>query len=114
MKKFYKGDTWQITYTIYDTTGQPLDLTGWQVRGELSNKTYNISVKLGSTGTGYSGITILEPKSAGKIKVNLTPSQTSILVPDIYDFEIEIKKGADLQHTVIREQFEVLEDIIRW
>ncbi|MFN3551433.1 MAG: hypothetical protein ACK4WJ_06470, partial [Endomicrobiia bacterium] len=59
-------------------------------------------------------ITILDPATAGKIKVNFTPPQTAPIFAEIYNFEIEIRKDDDIKRTVIREQFEVLEDIIQW
>lgn len=113
MKKLYRGDMWRLIYTIYDNSGNPLNLTGWQIRAEFNNYKYNTSIKKTSgVAGGPGGIEVIDAAN-GKIRINFYVEDTSPLTPDVYNLEVEITKGTE-KYTVVREQFEVLEDIIRW
>ncbi|MCX7716692.1 MAG: hypothetical protein N2Z73_04675, partial [Endomicrobia bacterium] len=117
MKKFYSGDNWVLNYTIYDAEGKPLNLTGVEIRAELKNVSKNVSIKKASSNVsgGHSSQIEIVNAQKGQIKIKFYNTETQNLLPDIYDFEVEIRQqSTGLQYTVIREKFEVLKDIITW
>lgn len=113
MKKLYSGDYWSLVYTIYDKNGQPFNLAGWQIRAEFYG--YNSISILRTYGVpnGPGNIDILDINN-GKIRIKFFSNETNF-PPGYYFLEIEITKtDTGEKYTVVKEQYEVLEDRIRW
>lgn len=113
MKKLYRGDYWSLIYTIYDANGNPLNLVGWQIRAEFYDYANNVSIKRTSGISGGPGNIDRIDEQNGKIRVKFLSSETETVPSGYYVLEIEITKGVE-KYTVVKEQYEVLEEKIRW
>lgn len=86
-----QGSDFVATLDIEDSIGTPIDLTPYNVRGQI-RKTYSslTSVEIGCTKT----------TNQGEVKLTLTNSQTSLMRDGRYVYDIEIVHA--ILGTVIR------------
>ena len=78
-----QGSDFSTTVTINDTSGDPLDLTGYTALAQI-RKTY-----ASTTATDF-GITFVNPRSDGQITISLTDNQTSALEFGRYVYDLLI------------------------
>ena len=109
----YRGDTWELEYQILDHNGNPIDLTGYEIRAEISNDSTKIK-KANSKVPGGSDSEIQILDNQGNIKIVVTKEETAKLSPGTYNFEIEITSPSGVRTTVVRDIIVVREDIVTW
>jgi hypothetical protein len=82
------GTTYSNIITVAATTGQPLDLTNYTVKSQM-RKSY-------SSSTAYNFTTSVYDPTAGKVRLQLDPTQSEAIPPGrwLYDVEITSPTGA--------------------
>lgn len=89
-----RGDTWRPQFVWQDGNGNPIDLTGATARLqlrqkrnslELSGTTYPAEIDLKSTEGD-----IIITESEGKLEIEVSANQTSLLEPKNYVTDLEI------------------------
>ena len=79
-----QGFDFETTFELEDTTsGDYLDLTGYSVEAQL-RKTYT-----SSTSVSF-GSTVILPANSGKVKISLASTETSLLKPGRYVYDIKL------------------------
>ena len=115
MINIYRGDSWTFEFQILDYNDNPLDVTDWEIRAEITN-IKNQSIKKGNSkvvGGSDSQIKILDTK--GNIQINFFKTETQSIEIGEIDLEVEITLSSEnKRYTVVRETYFVNKDIIRW
>ena len=78
-----QGSDFSSTIVVEDTVGNALDLTNYSVRGEV-RKTFTSSTSYAFT------CSKLTSQGPGKIKIQLSPEQTSLMKAGRYVYDVEI------------------------
>jgi hypothetical protein len=78
-----QGSDFNSTITVEDTVGNDLDLTNYTVRGQV-RRTYTSSTSFPFT------CTKLTSQGQGKIKIQLSVTQTGEMKPGRYVYDVEI------------------------
>lgn len=78
-----QGSDFNSTITLEDTVGNALDLTSYTIRGQV-RRTYSSSTSYPFT------CSKLTSQGPGKIKIQLTPTQTGTMKPGRYVYDVEI------------------------
>jgi hypothetical protein len=78
-----QGSDFNSTITVEDTVGNALDLTNYTVRGQV-RKTYTSSTSYPFT------CSKLTSQGPGKIKIQLSPTQTGTMKAGRYVYDVEI------------------------
>jgi hypothetical protein len=78
-----QGSDFNSTLTLEDTVGNALDLTNYTIRGQV-RRTYTSSTSYPFT------CTKLTSQGPGKIKIQLTPTQTGTMKSGRYVYDVEI------------------------
>lgn len=103
----YRGDNFNHQITWQDSTGDPIDLTGYQAKMQV-RKTVGSTVLMEATdgnGLALGGV-------KGTIDIQLSPIQTTINTKDnIYDLRVTSLAG--FVTTVIKGIFVVSQDVTR-
>jgi len=108
----YRGDTWELEFQILDHEGKPVDLTGYEIRAEISNEKHSIK-KANSKVPGGSDDEI-KVDNQGNIKIIVTKEETAQLKEGSYNFEIEITSPQGVRTTVVKDTITVRKDLITW
>lgn len=86
-----KGATWDATVYWKDPNGNPINLTGYTAKLQISTQ-YGVSTSLElSSGNG---ITIYPTE--GKLVITATPTQTGALAIGKYVYELELSVGTNI------------------
>ena len=82
------GSTYSNIIAVASSSGAPLDLTGYTVKSQI-RKSYSSSVAYDFTATVYLPL-------AGKVRLELTPTQSEAIPPGrwLYDVEITSSSGS--------------------
>lgn len=78
-----QGSDFSSTITLEDNVGNAIDLNNYTIRGQV-RRTYTSSVSYPFT------CTKLTSQGPGKIKIQLTPTQTGTMKPGRYVYDVEI------------------------
>lgn len=78
-----QGSDFTSTITLEDNVGNLIDLTNYTVRGQV-RRTFTSSTSFPFT------CTKLTSQGQGKIKIQLTPTQTGTMKPGRYVYDVEI------------------------
>ena len=78
-----QGSDFSSTITLEDNVGNAIDLTNYTIRGQV-RRTYTSSVSYPFT------CTKLTSQGPGKIKIQLSPTQTGTMKPGRYVYDVEI------------------------
>ena len=111
---FFQGDTLEIFYQMKDAQNNPLDLTNWQIRAEITNvapiriRKATANVRGGSDNQ----ITILD--NLGNFKITIEKEECSTMNLGMYTLEIEITSPLGKRYTIVQDQIEIKKDIIDW
>jgi hypothetical protein len=97
---------WYLTVTYADSTGTPINLTGYTASFALAQNLNGATILTLSTG---SGITITG--STGVIALHATPSQTAI-DPGQYRAELVITSGAGIQTSLLKGQITISSKVV--
>lgn len=104
-----QGADWYITFVYQDSTGTPINITGYtaalQLRSEPSDLTSALSLTSGS------GITITG--STGTLAVHATAVQTGAIVAGYYYYDLEITSGTAIVTRLVQGQIQVTAQVTR-
>ena len=111
-----KGDTMEETATL-TAAGAAYNLTGctlwWTLKRDVSADDTDALIKLYWVSGGASdGITVATPAN-GQALVTLTPAQTDALGAATYQWDLQLKDGANRVFTVDSGQLVVKPDVTR-
>lgn len=102
--RIYRGDTWERTWTIKDSTGTPINLTGATVRLQVRDSDDVLKVAY----TDLDGLTVTP--LAGKIELAVPYGDTE-LTPGTYSFDIEVTYPAGRRKTYEKNSLVIIEDV---
>jgi hypothetical protein len=92
-----KGSSFDVTITLNEIDGTPIDLTEYTAAGKMCSSYYN-------NGMTYDiDCTILSPATEGNIKLHKNHADTELLVPGRYYYNIDI---TDTANDIIRRVLE--------
>ena len=101
-----QGSTFGAEIDVTDSSGDPLDLTGYTVAGQL-RKTYTSTTATSFTSSVYSA-------AGGIVKISLNSTTTNGLKAGIYVYDVEITKTSTGDITrIIEGQLEVRPGVTR-
>jgi hypothetical protein len=109
MKPIYRGDNNTYTLSFKDNKGEPIPITGWKIyftmKRELSHSDDEADIKINviDHDDGENGIT----------SIRLSNGQTDKLIPDMYFYDIQVKKLDNTILTLIVGEIEVKADVTR-
>ncbi len=107
--EMYQGDDKQIIITAKDTSGNIIDLTGYDAVWVVYDQTVENVVLMKST-QPTEGITIPTPAN-GEIVIELVGDDTSGLLPKLYGHQCEIQDVSGHHSTVTVGFMKVLKSI---
>jgi len=111
MISIYCGDTWEFEYRILDKDNKPIDLTTYQVRAGIKDSVGTIKIKKNALAGGSNAeLEVLDTK--GNILITYDKEDTEIMATGSMLFEIEITSVVGKRYTVVRESYNVVDDII--
>ena len=94
--------SWQFVYTHRDTSGNPVDLTGWSAAASIKIQIGQTAVPRAylSSGPDANGGIITLGGAAGTVTMSMTPSQTKLLV---WDFDLWAMLETGIRAIIRRE-----------
>lgn len=110
------GRTWIFSYAILDHAKNPLDVTDWEIRAEISDGEKSLK-KANHLVAGGSNTQIKVLDTEGNIQVVFNPEETIQLGFKTYNFEIVVRSTADINgvrhtFTVVKEQITPVKSLI--
>jgi len=111
MTNIYRGDTWEFEYCITDKDNKAIDLTTWQVKAGIMDSKDLIKIKRNKLAGGSNAeLEVLDTK--GNVLITYEKEDTELITPGNINFEIEITSNVGKRYTVVRESYNVIDDII--
>lgn len=104
-----QGSVWDLTIVYQDSSGNPINLTGYTAAMQL-RQNYNSDVADLTLTTSNGGLTITG--ATGTIQVSATPTQTGLLTAGFYVYDLELTLGSDVSR-LIQGQITVAEQVTR-
>lgn len=105
-----QGANWYVTFTYQDSTGTPINLTGYtaamQLRAPTDSTTASLSLSSPSNGIVITGAT-------GVVAVSATAAQTGALIEGIYEYDLELTSGAGVVTRLVQGQITVSPQVTR-
>jgi NADH:ubiquinone oxidoreductase subunit F (NADH-binding) len=105
-----QGADWFITFTYQNSSGTPINITGYtaalQLRSEPSDATAVLSLSSPSNGITITGAT-------GTVAVTATAAQTGAISPGYYYYDLEITSGSAVVTRLAQGQIEVNPQVTR-
>jgi len=104
-----QGATWTVVVTYEDSTGAPINLTGYtaamQVRQQYSSDTAELTLTSPSGGIVITGAT-------GIVTITMTATQTAALEEGYYVYDVELTSGS-FKDRLIQGQLTVAPEVTR-
>lgn len=104
-----QGATWSVVVTYKDSTGVPINLTGYtaamQVRQQYSSDTAELTLTSPSNG-------IVITPSTGIVTITMTAVQTAALEEGYYVYDVELTSGS-YKDRLIQGQLTVAPEVTR-
>lgn len=104
-----QGATWSVTVTYKDSTGAPINLTGYtaalQVRQQYSSVDADLTLTSPSNGIVITPLT-------GVVVVTMTAAQTAALAEGYYVYDLELTSGT-YKDRLIQGQLTVAPEVTR-
>ena len=104
-----QGATWSVVVTYKDSTGVPINLTGYtaamQVRQQYSSDTAELTLTSPSNG-------IVITPSTGIVTITMTAVQTAALEEGYYVYDVELTSGT-YKDRLIQGQLTVAPEVTR-
>lgn len=95
-----QGSTFSVEIDVTDSSGDPLNLTGYTVAGQI-RKTYSSSTSINFTASVYSNI-------GGTVKIELSATTTNAMKAGRYVYDVEITQTSSGDITrIVEGQLEV-------
>lgn len=95
-----QGTLFRATLDVVDSTGLPLDLTGFDASGRAKQTSAYGSLPA-QTPVEFS-CTVLLPINKGKVEIKLPPATTKLLPAGQYRYDIQLSKGSEEVHVILQ------------
>ena len=99
-----QGSTFSADIDVTDSVGDPLNLTGYNVAGQI-RKSYASSTAVDFSGSVYSA-------TNGTVRIQLSATQTNAMKAGRYVYDVEIDNGS-LTIRIVEGQVEVRPGVTR-
>jgi len=99
-----QGSTFSADIDVTDSVGDPLNLTGYSVAGQI-RKSYASSTAVDFSGSVYSA-------TNGTVRIQLSATQTNAMKAGRYVYDVEIDNGS-LTIRIVEGQVEVRPGVTR-
>ena len=97
----YRGDTWAMSVAVTDAAGNPIDLTGWQVRAQIrGGDTWLVDIDAVVVDDGQ------------RISLSLSPEKTADL-PGGGVWDLETVEPGGMVRTLLAGPVRLTEDVTR-
>lgn len=104
-----QGSIWNVTLVYKDSNNVPVNLTGYTAAMQL-RQNYNSELADLTLTTANGGITITG--ATGTIVISATATQTGLLTPGFYVYDLELTSGSNISR-LIQGQITVAEQVTR-
>lgn len=104
-----QGSIWNVTLIYKDSNDVPVNLTGYTAAMQL-RQNYNSELADLTLTTSNGGITITG--ATGTIAISATATQTGLLTPGFYVYDLELTSGSNISR-LIQGQITVAEQVTR-
>ncbi len=104
-----QGSVWSVVLVYTDSNNTPVNLTGYTAAMQL-RQNYNSEVANLTLTTANGGISIVG--ATGTITINATATQTGLLDPGFYVYDLELTSGSNISR-LIQGQLTVAEQVTR-
>ena len=105
-----QGADWYINFTYQNSSGTPINLTGYtaalQLRSEPSDATAALSLSSPSSGIVITGAT-------GLVAVHASAAQTGALIAGTYYYDLELTSGTGIVTRLVQGQVVVSPQVTR-
>jgi len=110
-REMIRGDSDVFTVTFKDSTGTPIDITGWEVRYTVRENYAETSI-VSDTNAAISSLATITIGTDGVAEFNVTPSQTQI-DPKEYRYDIQYKDALGVIKSIPSGILVVSSDVTR-
>jgi hypothetical protein len=107
--EIYQGDTFDWEITVQDSTGVPLDLTGYDFRG-MGRKAYT------DVTPAFTFVCTKDPNqtlNTGQLVISLSAIVTADIPKGVYKYDIEIYKASGLVKKLYRGNATVIPEVTK-
>jgi phage tail sheath gpL-like len=104
-----QGSVWSVVLVYTDSNDAPVNLTGYTAAMQL-RQNYNSEVADLTLTTANGGISIVG--ATGTITITATATQTGLLDPGFYVYDLELTSGSNISR-LIQGQLTVAEQVTR-
>jgi phage tail sheath gpL-like len=104
-----QGSVWSVVLVYTDSNNTPVNLTGYTAAMQL-RQNYNSTTADLTLTTANGGITIVG--ATGTITITATATQTGLLDPGFYVYDLELTSGSNISR-LIQGQLTVAEQVTR-
>jgi phage tail sheath gpL-like len=104
-----QGSLWSVVLVYTDSNNTPVNLTGYTAAMQL-RQNYNSTTADLTLTTANGGITIVG--ATGTITITATATQTGLLDPGFYVYDLELTSGSNISR-LIQGQLTVAEQVTR-
>jgi phage tail sheath gpL-like len=104
-----QGSLWSVVLVYTDSNNTPVNLTGYTAAMQL-RQNYNSTTADLTLTTANGGITIVG--ATGTITIAATATQTGLLDPGFYVYDLELTSGSNISR-LIQGQLTVAEQVTR-
>jgi len=104
-----QGATWSVTVTYTDSTGAPINLTGYTAAMQVRQQYNSTDAEL--TLTSPSGGIVITPLT-GVIVITMTATQTALLEEGFYVYDVELTLGT-FKDRMMQGQLTVAPEVTR-
>jgi len=104
-----QGSVWSVVLVYTDSNNVPVNLTGYTAAMQL-RQNYNSTTADLTLTTANGGITIVG--ATGTITITATATQTGLLDPGFYVYDLELTSGSNISR-LIQGQLTVAEQVTR-
>jgi hypothetical protein len=105
-----QGADWFVNFTYQDSTGTPINLTGYTAAMQLRAPTDSLIASL-SLSSPSNGITITP--LTGLVAVRATAAQTGALIDGIYEYDLELTSGSGIVTRLVQGQLTLSPQVTR-
>jgi hypothetical protein len=106
-----QGSTWFINFLYKDTSGNPVDLTGYTAALQIRETYASTTTLLSLTSSPAAGITITP--LTGTIAVTATAAQTGAIATGVYVYDCEITDGAGVVTRIVQGEVFLSPEVTR-
>lgn len=107
MRPIYCGDDVSYTLVFKNSDGSPVDITGWKIYFTIKKDPLMTDVQASLK----KDITEHDDPINGISSIHLSSSETRVLTPFLYYFDIQVKKTDDTILTILVDRLDVKADV---